>query len=263
MSIARIMLVLALLFTAAAGPADMGTHHHDGDERQDTPPGAVETASEMTPRVAGLAELRTYPGYTGDLHITGDLAVSSGDGGLRVVGWMAGLEPSTSGGWHIHAGTSCDEAGEHLLVEGVDVWCSSGNGCSSKWASDLEGMGHVDALLLAFPLPAVGHTLVVHSANGTRVACGAIFPFGTVDNMEEHHAWLLASGSAARAEGVTFVLGLALGCALAALVLRRNGLVSLCLPAAAATTSRATAPPRPGGSDDPAHASVEVVATRA
>ena len=54
--------------------------------------------------------LGAYPGYAGNLSVTGTLRVSSTAGGIALEGIVAGLEPSATGGMHVHVGFTCDDA---------------------------------------------------------------------------------------------------------------------------------------------------------
>ena len=45
--------------------------------------------------------LGAYPGYAGNLSVTGTLRVSSTAGGIALAGIVAGLEPSATGGMHV------------------------------------------------------------------------------------------------------------------------------------------------------------------
>ena len=44
--------------------------------------------------------------------VGGTLAVQSAAGKLHVTGFLTGLEPGQTGGWHVHTGFSCDDASE-------------------------------------------------------------------------------------------------------------------------------------------------------
>ena len=63
----------------------------------------------ITPAMGEFVTIDAYPGvaslYTGMLMVS-----SESGGGLEIVGTLAGLVPSTSGGWHIHTGHTCETA---------------------------------------------------------------------------------------------------------------------------------------------------------
>jgi len=124
-------------------------------------------------------ELDMYPGYTGSQKITGWVEVFENleDGSLELRYMFDGLEPSTTGGFHIHAGTSCyDEnlPGGHFYNMTSDPWASG-----SMWASDAMGKGFGNNFLkTGYPLLSdnAAHVIVVHLADGTKAACGALCP---------------------------------------------------------------------------------------
>ena len=72
--------------------------------------GAKKGCGVITPTKAELVSLGDYPGYGGDQpKVRGLLAVEDAEDGLRTHGTIVGLEPSRTGGWHIHSGYSCAE----------------------------------------------------------------------------------------------------------------------------------------------------------
>ena len=73
----------------------------------------------ITPTKAQLVSLGDYPGYTGGREVRGLLAVEDAEGGLRTHGTIVGLEPSQTGGWHIHSGYSCAETPAGLTTGAV------------------------------------------------------------------------------------------------------------------------------------------------
>ena len=128
--------------------------------------------------------LGRYPGYTGALNIQGVFTLRSAyrSAELLVYGVLAGLPSSSSAGWHIHAGHTCDDAtqvGGHYY-EGLgsdDPWSPV------AWVSDGVGVAEVDMRMANFTLQpgavrdVSGRVIVVH-ADGARVACGVISPYG-------------------------------------------------------------------------------------
>lgn len=127
--------------------------------------------------------LGRYPGYTGALNVQGVFTLRSTyrSAELLVYGVLVGLPSSSSSGWHIHAGHTCDDAtqvGGHYY-EGLgsdDPWSPV------VWASSGVGVAEVDMRMANFTLqPGVardvsGRVIVVH-ADGARVACGVISPY--------------------------------------------------------------------------------------
>ena len=120
-----------------------------------------------------------YVGYAGGQTVNGMLRLTSEAGGaLTVSGVLTGLEPSTSGGWHVHAGASCTDAagagGHYYDGLGSDPWCSD----CVKWYSDAKGVAVVSLTMKDFTLDPAGpryvggRTVVVHASGGTKVAGG-------------------------------------------------------------------------------------------
>ena len=128
--------------------------------------------------------LGTYPGFDdSSYHVKGMLKLWSlpGTSQLRIQGVLAGLEPSSVGGWHIHSGFSCDDSdlvGGHFF-DGLiqDPW-------TTRYSANADGVALVDLTMPDFTLqPRIargvgGRTVVVHLPDGSRAACGTIFPFG-------------------------------------------------------------------------------------
>ena len=128
--------------------------------------------------------LGPYPGYTGGRNVQGVFALRSAHDSaeLLVYGVLAGLPESSSAGWHIHAGHTCDNAtrvGGHYY-EGLgtdDPWDPV------VWASNDMGVAEVDMRMMNFTLQpgavrdVSGRVIVVH-ADGDKVACGVISPYG-------------------------------------------------------------------------------------
>ena len=110
-------------------------------------------------------------------------------GKLTLTATISGLEPSASGGWHIHSGFVCDNAshvgGHYDFGLPADPWCSSGAGCATTWTADANGVAHVTwtdeahEFSLEGERPVAGRTVVVHLSaahSGARAACGLITP---------------------------------------------------------------------------------------
>ena len=103
------------------------------------------------------------------LTVNGMLKFSSVGSTLTVSGVLTGLEPSTSGGWHVHSGFSCTDekgAGGHYFDGlGSDTWCSD----CVKWYSDAKGVAVVSLTMDDFTLDPAGpryvggRTVVVHA----------------------------------------------------------------------------------------------------
>ena len=127
--------------------------------------------------------LGPYPGYTGGRNVRGVFALRSAHDSaeLLVYGVLAGLPESISAGWHIHAGHTCDNAarvgGHYYEGLGTDPWIPV------VWASNDMGVAEVDMRMMNFTLQpgavrdVSGRVIVVH-ADGDKVACGVISPYG-------------------------------------------------------------------------------------
>ena len=128
-----------------------------------------------TPEVA-FASINSYPGYSGDLSVSGSAFVIDSEDGIYVEATLYGLEPSTTAGFHIHAGFSCleaEEVGAHFFDStSDDPW-------STTYTSDEYGRASVSMFMsgfsLADDLPVSGRTVVVHSST-SKVGCGLLEP---------------------------------------------------------------------------------------
>ena len=128
-----------------------------------------------TPTTA-FAFIGGYPGYSGNLIVSGSAYVTDSDDGIYVEATLYGLEPSTTAGFHIHAGFSCLEAedvGAHFFDStSDDPW-------STTYTSDEYGRASVSMFMsgfsLADELPVSGRTVVVHSST-SKVGCGLLEP---------------------------------------------------------------------------------------
>jgi hypothetical protein len=147
------------VWTVGQPPTQATGITHPGEP--DYPPGTL------------MANLGAYPGYSGLLEPTGMVVIRPAARGIVIAGFVTGVEPAVQAGWHVHVGTSCDDEGEvggHLIPEPpTDPWTAI------TFLSDAAG-----AAVLALPIPflpyaaAVGHALVIHASDGTRVGCGLL-----------------------------------------------------------------------------------------
>ena len=127
-----------------------------------------------------VATVGSYPGTMNN--ITGTIAFQSSDGELSIFGYVGGLEPSTSGGFHIHAGFTCDNADKvkgHYWnpPEAPDPWLPI------KYSTDAKGVASISVSIADFSLndvnPVAGRAIVLHAsakAGKLRVGCGVIIP---------------------------------------------------------------------------------------
>ena len=123
----------------------------------------------------GFASVGDYPGYAGEYNISGSVGVIDSASGITFLATLSGLEPSSSGGIHIHSGFTCDDAdyvGAHFF-EGLDAdpW-------TTTYTSDASGTATVTLEMSDFSLagdfPVAGRAVVVHLSGGDRAGCGVI-----------------------------------------------------------------------------------------
>ena len=131
---------------------------------------------------AASVKATTYPGFDGTQQVTAMGWVSEYAGMLKLQVLITGLEPSATGGWHVHSGFTCDNAdgagpahyGDTSSTGGSDPWAET------TYTSDANGVAMVEFPTTQFSLegvmPIAGHTLVVHLSGGARAACGVIVP---------------------------------------------------------------------------------------
>jgi len=132
----------------------------------------------------GFVHLKPYPGYSGDLVVTGMVGAWITNENARVFWNLHGLEKencksvpegvANACGIHIHTGMDCTDAasvgGHHYdAALASDPWApisyaSFGDGVSSGHARDIN-IGKVNI---------AGRALVVHDSTGARVACGEL-----------------------------------------------------------------------------------------
>lgn len=119
------------------------------------------------------ADISAYPGTSNE--ISGEVETEFDDGYVTVEYDLSGLEPSATGGLHIHVGTSCENAadvGGHYYAPkaGPDYWSNA------NWVSDAKGDAKGSFRLLS-SLDGddnEGHAVVVHDSTGARVGCGVL-----------------------------------------------------------------------------------------
>ena len=133
-----------------------------------------------------IASMDRYPGYTGNLNVTGNVVVNfnrqlnstvNQTFPFRVYFDLKGLDPACSAGCgiHIHTGTTCSNAslvGGHYWTPAnmTNPWSqtfynASVNGTARGNFPVVNGFNHSSNL---------GHSLVVHTVGGSRVACGTL-----------------------------------------------------------------------------------------
>jgi len=124
--------------------------------------------------------LDRYPGYTGDLSVSGLIRVQFNKNGvLKLQLKASGLAPNcVDCGVHIHEGTSCESndlvlghywnaavVTDQWTTEGGAVYETGSDGKTKSAFSIRTGHGFEAN---------IGHAAVVHDADGTRIACGIL-----------------------------------------------------------------------------------------
>jgi len=129
-----------------------------------------------------------YPGYTGDLAVSGNVQVGEDGIGTQVLSFhVEGADPQCNGtadiagvanacGIHVHAGLSCEEdAGGHYYDSASvaeDPWKSVGYTTVDGTGTASDQNVHV---VTGWSLADVdGRTMVVHDITGARVACALL-----------------------------------------------------------------------------------------
>jgi Cu/Zn superoxide dismutase len=121
------------------------------------------------------AQLEVYPGYQGQLQVTGSITFQDSKRGLKLFAKVNGLEQNTIGGIHVHVGSTCETAGGHYF-DGLssDPWTTT------TYQSTATGYSRIRFRVADFSLTSEravsGRTVVLHDSNGTRIACGVISP---------------------------------------------------------------------------------------
>jgi hypothetical protein len=98
--------------------SQVGMFHIHAGTSCENPGGHLENSAQMN------AKITTFPGYTGGIRVQGQFEF--GQAGSFISGnfQLHGLEQNAAGGYHIHAGTSCDDVGTHFmngLVHAADI----------------------------------------------------------------------------------------------------------------------------------------------
>lgn len=127
-----------------------------------------------------VADMSSYPGYTGSLTPSGKVTVAFNDDDTFTFSYdVSGLKEDCIGcGIHIHAGTSCATIDGPLghgwnSVVVQDLWTAAGG---ATYASD--NMGNAKGYFsmtnrFGYEVNA-NHAVVIHTQDGSRVACGVL-----------------------------------------------------------------------------------------
>lgn len=139
------------------------------------------TASAVVAAPAGYVEfvaspIGKYPEYAGPIMVMGKaMAATAADPTqLEFKYDLTGLEADTTGGIHIHDGTSCattaDPGAHWFKAPAADDWLNV------KWTSDASGnsKGKMDVTIGYTAAESEGKVVVVHAANGTKIGCAVL-----------------------------------------------------------------------------------------
>lgn len=151
-------------------------------------------ATDVPPTMS--ATLGRYPGYDGNLNVTGTVsfrAASFSNNGrdIFLMNWnMQGLEPdgcagtppagvANACGIHIHEGMTCEEAGgHHYNADWVteDPWSTVNYTTNATSSNAATGDHNYHAVIEAGTniSSIAGRAVVVHESSGARIACGLI-----------------------------------------------------------------------------------------
>ena len=146
-----------------------------------------------TSYAAVVEEFVTYPHSPTALQVRGMLSMTSSATGppqLRIWGILSGLQPGSTGGWHIHSGFGCTQSSDSYTLQEYpaghfypglddvgDPWIPV------KYYTDANGVAIVDYTIDDFTVApghlrtVTGRSVVVHDTDGNRVACGLITPY--------------------------------------------------------------------------------------
>lgn len=130
---------------------------------------AVERNNYDTPGIEACVTLKKYPGYLGNIDVSGKVCLQESGVGFVYDYNFRNLPSREEGGWHVHSGTSCENSEGHFF-DGLDVdpWKTT------KWVSNRFGVSKSRTDMRFTPLNVLGRTIVVHAPDGTRIACGEI-----------------------------------------------------------------------------------------
>jgi len=143
-----------------------------GIEMQFAPFSGGTSGASSAPLAAGA--FVPYAGYAGGLSVAGSVVVMDNANLSLTLTYDLQLgEANATGGVHIHAGKDCSqEAGAHYYTPAgaADPWAAT------KWVSGPTGAGKgsVEVSSGHNYYGNLGHTVVVHGADGTKIACGIL-----------------------------------------------------------------------------------------
>jgi len=141
------------------------------------------------------ATIARYPGLDTTINVPSGYAYLSPK---NVLSWdFKDLSPNAKISFHIHEGLTCQGSGGHFYQGDTDGWTQVKAQASDKGTT--LGSVNVSELEGTYKFAAnVNHALVVHSEDGTRVACGVLAPFTVIQEEqtlgENHRRYYSVSG---------------------------------------------------------------------
>ena len=153
-------------------------------------------------RVLKVGSWTKYFDYAGPLAdgIAGTIYFAERSNGTLYANYdLAVNEATAAGGFHIHTGIDC------AVAAGPHYWNDAALGSADpwtpvKWVSNSDSRAKGTFLIeTGFGYDAnVGHTVVLHSANGTKIACGILSDISAGSNLAFDDCSLLDKTSCAR-----------------------------------------------------------------
>jgi len=134
-----------------------------------------------------LATVAAYPDYTGEYIVSGYVVVAAeydGANTMRISCGLSGLEASTTGGIHIHIGTTCEDSegiGENYYnstyTNGIDPW-------TEVWDSDASGESTTAFVIDTgySPEDNLAHSVIIEDSSGIPISCGIIISNASISN---------------------------------------------------------------------------------
>jgi hypothetical protein len=165
-------------------------HDHSGGRTHCAP-------IQAPPGELKAAQFAPYPGYTGDLTVSGMLLMTNFAGpdgaGVEMLTFgynLKGVDPRCAESWtataanacgiHVHAGYSCEDAGGHLYGEmlGDDPWAAVMYTSYLDEATGAHRAGSPSVVVPAGTAYAdlIGRAFVVHDFDGARISCDVLRP---------------------------------------------------------------------------------------
>jgi Cu/Zn superoxide dismutase len=98
-------------FTGLPADSEGGFHIHDGESCASV----TEMGGHLMNTDLYFADITPMPGYTGNLVVSGHFGFTQRNNNVLGRYFLNGLDPSTTGMFHVHTGSSCASPGAHLM----------------------------------------------------------------------------------------------------------------------------------------------------